>query len=365
MDTRDVAVEDNGDVLYAPEFAYFDSSLVGRQEDDLKDLNNNQMIGTDIAPNTKKFFRFKKNLFRKRSAPEKSLDARDQANVSEKSPESETVLEEGAQDGILQKRQAQNRLWISANTCQQPIPNINIRDAPPQLSMTVYTSTNDESPKAVESDSVGNVTFHGGYVNFTLPTEQDVLIEVSAPGLDKTWNGGWHFEIAATVDEGYYHNYNNASNFIYMVDTDSDSTLFITHNLTSSRNTEDIEKWNKLVADKKMPFTMYTFPSIEWNPIIGLEHSFCGLKEQFKNSSNFTVDESITTNFGRDGWAKGQFHVQGLNASTNYTGFLVLSGGLDMEVEGTKIKNGGQVFKAFEWTTKAGTYLLPFLLVPS
>ncbi|KAJ4289830.1 hypothetical protein N0V90_011162 [Kalmusia sp. IMI 367209] len=356
LELRNNAEEDDGDALYAPEFAYFDSSLVGRQEDGPKELNNNQMIGTDIAPNTTRLFRFKRNqLESKGKRSVLGTSSVELANTSEgDSRRADILLEENTEDNVVGKRQSQSQLWISANTCRQPTPTVKlITDPPPQLTLWVYTSTSSASPRPVASNAVGNVTFNSGYVNFTLPTNQDVLIGVSAPALTQGWFGSWHFEIAATVDEGYYHNYDNGSNFIYMVDTDDNSALFITHNLTSSNDTKEVDKWKDMQAAGKVPFTMYAFPSDDPSPMIGLERSYCGLQEQFRDTNNLSVVTSVTTNFGQ-GLPKGQFHVQGLKSSMKYTGFLAVNGSANMTLDGTAIKGGGQVFKAFEWHTKAG-----------
>lgn len=348
---HEVEREEYGDALYAPDFAYFDESLVGRQEDDLNELNSDKMIGMDIMPNTTRYFRFKKSQLSERMVLQESSTARtieETMNGSAEDPSTEVAEAHG-----LEKRQAQSRLWISANTCRQPTPTIMlVTDPPPPLKLSVWTQTGNNRPRP---NDVRNITFESGYVNHTLSTDQDVFVAVEAPSLTQGWNGSWHFEIAASVGEGYYHGYDNNTQFIYLVDSDSDSTLFITHNLSKSSSPEEFAKWQNMDASGQMPFDIYAFPDDKWSPLMGLERSYCGLKEQFKNN-NMSVTTSITTNFGLE-TPKGQFHVQGLKTSTNYTGFLALNGNVNMTIDGSKVGKGGRVFQSFQWQTKAGMRL--------
>ena len=108
-------------------------------------------------------------------------------------------------------------------------------------------------------------------------------------------------------------------------------------------------------ASGQMPFDIYAFPDDKWSPLMGLERSYCGLKEQFEGN-NMSVTTSMTNNFGLD-TPKGQFHVQGLKTSTNYTGFLALNGNANMTIDGTLVGKGGRVFQSFQWQTKAGRCL--------
>jgi calcium channel MID1 len=379
IEIRDGLEEEDGeedrDALYAPLFAYFDRNLVGRQADKLPDelpdeLNNNQMELVRIAPNDTKLFRFKKSQLVQRSVLEDVSIAQTLEEAANGSSDTDGDAEEKTQGDVV-KRQAQSRLWISANTCRQPTPTVNtlITGSVPQLTIWVWTSTG--SAAAIPSSSskpVANSTFEGGHANYTLATDQDVYIAVTAPKLPPGWTGSWNFEIAASVDEGYYHNYDNTTNFIYMVDTDSDSTLFITHSMTDLNTTDEVSNWIDVHKGDTMPFQIYAFPDDVWSPMTGLERSYCGLKEQFENSNNLSVATTITTQFGQgvEGvpQAKGMFNVQGLKTSMQYTGFLVLNGTSNMTIDGTATRGGGRVFKSFQWRTKAGMSSFPFPFRP-
>lgn len=351
--------EERSDGVYAPDFSYFDRSLVGRQQSDVEKLNNDQKKETDINPGSTKNFVFEKSQLggkRARSLLAESPAVRGLENTSgEESTHAGVLSEEDlAEEEELRKRQAGSQVWISANSCRQPEPTVNLITGDiPQLTLYVSTSSKNTKPGPSATNDLAHdpIPFVGGYANFSVQTDTDLFIGVSAPSLTQGWNGSWNFEVAASVD-GYFHRYNDTNQFIYMIDTDSDSALFITYNLTKDNNsTDEVERWKKM----KSPFTMYTFPNGTWTPVTGLERSYCGLKEQFNTTNNITVESSITTKFGQ-GLPKGQFHVQGLENGKTYTGFLAVSGSdedLQLPDEGV-VRGGGQVFQQFSWTTKAG-----------
>lgn len=366
LEIRDGLEDDtHGDALYAPVFAYFDRSLVGRQEDALVDLNNNQMRMSNIAPNETKHFRFKKSQLGKRYVLEEAPVAQSLEESTNQSLRADGHSEEDTEKRAV-KRQAQSRLWLSANTCRQPAANSPIiSDAVPQLTMWIWTSKDSASPVPSDTNkAVGNSTFNSGSANFTVSTNDDVYVAVWAPPLPQGWDGSWQFEIAASIDEGYYHNYDSSTDFIFMVDTDSDSTLFITHNMTDFNDTDKVNKWIESHSGDNMPFDIYAFPDDGLSPMLGLERSYCGLKDIFETSNNLSVTTSITTQFGQ-GLPKGMFNVQGLKTATKYMGFLSLNATSNITIDGVDPKGGGLVFKSFQWQTKAGTFSsLNLLLTP-
>jgi calcium channel MID1 len=353
---------------YEPDFAYLDRSLIGRQADVLDTLVNNEGMPKDINPEETMHFVFKKGELRLRSAldvPTEALEARGTENVSG-GVGSADVVEPGTGNAIdedeagLDKRQSgRSGVWLTANTCRQPMPNGNATDAMknhPQLVMYVSTSAQNQRPGPdATQDTLTNITgvlFDGGYASFELNATSDVYIGIGAPKLEEDWFGSWHFELAASTD-GPYHSYNATEPFLYMVDTDSESALFITYDLGDSNKTEDVDKWKA-----QNPFHMYAFPDDEWTPVTGLERSYCALKEQFNvnTTRNFTIDTSITTKFSGDSFMpKSQFHVRNLQAAKTYNGFVVVEGSqepLYIDRVGTT-RGGGRVFQAFNWTTKA------------
>ncbi|CAO2648336.1 Nn.00g076030.m01.CDS01 [Neocucurbitaria sp. VM-36] len=357
-------VDSEGSDVYTPEFALLDRSLVGRQAAEVSKLTNNEKKEMDMSAGTTAYFVLERTQSRARrlaNGPQEAVEARKGENVSGQATSGEEAegveAGEAAIDGEehndIRKRQAGGRVWISANTCRQPTPTGNETN-PPQLVMYVSTSAQNQKPgpdstKNLATNSSG-VLFDNGYASFDVDANSDVYIGIAAPKFDAEWFGSWHFELAASTD-GPYHSYNDTNPFLFMIDTDSESALFITYDLGTSNETKDVDKWRE-----HNPFSMYAFPAGDWTPITGMERSYCALKEQFYSNStkNFTIDTSITTRFGGD-LPNSQFHVQGLDTAKTYNGFVVVEGGQeDFDIPGVGIvRGGGKVFQQFNWTTKA------------
>jgi calcium channel MID1 len=360
---------------YEPEFSYLDRSLIGRQGDVAEQLNNNEKTEKDIDPEQTIHFVFEKGQLRLRSAHDVPLDALEARGSDNASDEAGVEYDQHGEEGDtsddnsrqLAKRQSgSSRVWLTANTCRQPMPNGDAKQARknhPQLVMYVSTSPRNKSPGPdATQDTLTNITgvlFDGGYASFELNTTSDVYVGIGAPKLEEDWFGSWHFELAASTD-GPYHSYDDSTPFLYMIDTDSESTLFISENLSESNDTTDLDRWRA-----QNPFHMYAFPDGEWTPVTGLERSYCALKEQFNVNAtrNFTIDTSITTKFtevgGDDNMPKSQFHVRNLQTAKTYNGFVVIEGSqqpLTIPRAGTT-RGGGKVFQAFNWTTKAGRWI--------
>jgi calcium channel MID1 len=353
IERRGNEAEERSDGVYATDFAYFDRSVVGRQQEEVKQLADNQKEEASAAPNSTQFYRFKPDQPKSNSARAVLDDALEENNTLERILIKEEDADTNDGETVIEKRQNSRRVWISANACSGPLPNVTlITGETPQLTLYVSTSANNQKPGPRTPDTTA-VPFVQGFANLTLQTGNEIYMGVSAPDLTAGWNGGWSYEIAASV-EGQYHNYANNSQFIYMVDTDSESALFITHNFTDSNSADEVKKW----TDQNR-FDMYAFPAANWSNMKGLEASYCGLKKQF-DAGGITVNKSITTIFG-NGLPAGQFHIAGLKNSTKYTGFLTLAGSesetMDIPDIGT-VRAGGQVFQQFQWTTKAGMSLL-------
>jgi calcium channel MID1 len=353
---------------YVPEFGYFDRSLLGRQEPQapqLTDLKNNERAEKDINPGTNTYFVLKQGLLRRRSADGtgiEALEARGAVDTSKASwdetvaaVEAERNTENVDADSQLQKRQSGNRVWISANTCRQPNPPTDGSGKTknhPQLIMYASTSSQNQKPGPDSTDDLvtppTGLLFENGFANLTIQTNEDIYIGISAPNLEPGWFGSWHFDVAASTD-GPYHGYNSTNPYLFMIDTDSDSALFITYNLSDKPT--DADKWRQ-----DNPFTMYAFEVGGVAPFTGMERSLCAM-DFYKNLTNVTTDISITTKFGGD-LPKSQFHVQGLKAGKNYNGFLAAQGTQNVLQlpDGGTVRGGGMVFQQFNFTTKAGTY---------
>jgi calcium channel MID1 len=369
---EDASYDSGGSEGYEPDFTYLDRSLIGRQAAEVEKLTDNKKMEKDIDPEKTLYFVLEKGQLRLKrdvDVPLEALEARGTDNGSREAVLAESIgtgrdgATEGEVENQLEKRQAgSSRVWLTANTCRQPMPNGNVTDAPknhPQLVMYVSNSTRNQKPGPdATQNTITNITgilFDSGYVSFAFNTSSDVYIGIAAPKLEDDWFGSWHFELAASTD-GPYHNYNESDPFLYMIDTDSESTLFITYDLGDSNSTQAVDQWNS-----SNPFQMYAFEAGGHTPITGMEHSYCALKEQFNvnTTRNFTIDSNVTTKFSKVGLPQTLFHVRNLQNAKKYNGFVVVEGDqgnqqpFDIPGVGT-VRGGGRVWKAFEWTTKAG-----------
>lgn len=345
--------DDGGGGGYAPAFDYFDRSLLGRQEPEeppILELKNNNKTDGEIIPGRTDYFVFKRGrsrLVRSDIEALEAQDARGVVNVSGDLIEDDATAEAGGGDEVngLSRRQAgnRNRVWISANACRQPA-RVGTEASENHPKLVMFVSTTNERPGLTDT----TIEFDQGYASFDVNTTSDVHVAISSPILDKEWTGSWSYDVAASVD-GPYHSYNATDPFLYMIDTDSESALFITYNLTDA-NTTDSQNWTA-----NNPFSMYAFEVGDQSAITGMERSLCALKGVFGNSSLSTAT-SITRKFGGD-LPKSQFHIQNLTNGTTYNGFLTVQGGNDVVrlPGGGTVRKGGMVFQNFTFTTKSGT----------
>ena len=348
---------------YAPDFAYFARSLLGRQADEVAKLKNDEKMDVDINPEKTVYFVLEKSQLQARGSPYVSMSALDARNTVDDATNERSDANEYQNEAVssevpgeaLEARQASGtkKVWVSANTCKQPLPGNNASSTgAPQLTLYVSTSAQNQKPGPSSTQNLATnktgIPFDNGYISFEVNATSDVYIGISAPKLNEDWYGSWHFEVAAST-HGSYHSYNRTNPFLFMVDTDSESTLFITYNLTDSNKAEDIAKWNS-----SNPFAMYAFPAGR-SPVTGMENSYCALKQQFNSTNNITVETTITTKFGA-GYPKSQFNVHDLSNAQTYNGYLVVEGNQEtVDLPGVgRVRAGGKVFQQFNWTTKSG-----------
>jgi calcium channel MID1 len=349
---------------YLGDFAYFDESLVGRADEPVGELVLDQMSETDLTPrNTKNFVVMKAQFSVKRGEDGddelESVDQRGGNNASKRRTDADSAHleeDEGEEQMVgIQKRQSQKTLYFSVTTCRQPMPMMHTTDDPLQLTLYISNDTRNQKPGPKSKDHLATppISLVDGYAKFALNSTSDVYLGIDAPGLEKDWNGSYHFQIAAsTVD--FYHKVDNEHSFAYKVDTDSGAALFITHNFTD--NSASVEKW-KTVQGENIPFRMYAFENATWGAR-GLTRSLCGLQNAFQSgNSSININTTMIAQYGEP-LPKAQFHVQGLKANTTYTGMVAIAG--NMPLDGLdfgemKVPKGGQVWTQFNWTTKDGT----------
>ncbi|KAH7166221.1 stretch-activated Ca2+-permeable channel component-domain-containing protein [Dactylonectria macrodidyma] len=347
-----LALSDGLDISYEPEFGAFDRSIMGRATADVNTLTNNAVEKLNLSPNNTQCYIFKKSAIFSRDA------------LAAQNTEEDLLTEEDEdEEHKLSRRVQSKKVYISVNTCMQPV--LETRNGrpkqPEQLSLYVSTSVQCPGPSK-DASKMKMIPFEEGAVMYSLNTTGDVYVGISAPNMTGNYSSLYNFEIAASLDE-YYHSYSpqNNSQLLWM-DSDSTSALLVTRNLTQHSNeTEEF-------VTAELPYDIY-FQNNNSTSLDGLRHSVCGLRRssQFSsivNNKNDSINsDSITTGIttrGPGNLPKQQFLVVGLDSGSSYSGIIVKransnstsSKGKRAE---TSIGGGGTVFQATEFETSSGT----------
>jgi len=250
---------------------------------------------------------------------------------------------------LYSRENGTTQVFISINTCLQPLWNGTgpQAESPPQLSITVTAPSYDQS-----------ITLDQGFANVTFNATSFIDITVEAPSLDKNFEGGWNYELAASVDN-YYHNVDlNPDPPLYWVDSDTTAALLVTANLTSEKLSSRVyQQW----MNSTNPFIVYVQNSEYANVIDGVRNSFCGLQNSpIEFTANPQDPQGITSKvqmgmINRSTQPQQQFYVEGLNGSASYEAVLAMQGNSSARGAGI-VGGGGWVSQARTLTTKSGEY---------
>ncbi|KAH9909999.1 stretch-activated Ca2+-permeable channel component-domain-containing protein [Xylariomycetidae sp. FL2044] len=301
---------------YEPEFSFFDRSIIGRQTEDTVTLSNNKPVRMTISPGSTMNYVFPASSVSGRGveALNKSPELRRRLNgttaaVDEGGDEIESGDE--AELGRRQSTTTTTTLWISANTCQQPDRTQTTMD-PPQLTMFVSTSSDTE-----ESSPKETLLFEEGAVMYKMSLSSDVSISIAAPpDVDSSMfnDKPYDFELVVSTDE-YYHSYNTGSDpEVFLVDSDANSVLMTTRNLTNSSS--------EVISTP--PYVMFAQGPDDLS-INGLRNSYCGLSSyaQLRMLDDGTGQIRIgLKQGGASNLTRQEFYITGLSASTKYDGIL-------------------------------------------
>jgi calcium channel MID1 len=273
---------------------------------------------------------------------------------------SDDIADEGPADvrSELRKRQDGKRVYITLNTCIQPVANTSTSPAetqsqvPPQLQMWVSQSSSltNPGPSTTDNRDQQNIEFDGGYAIFEADTREDVYIGISAPNTT-SWTGIWNYEIAASIDAPFHSVDKNWAN-LFFVDGDNHAALLVTDDTTQKNSTsETYKQWMTIPP----PYGVFAHNQND-STILGVQKSFCGLRNQAQimasidDSNNQNVATMV--NRGLGGKPKEQFYITDLNASSTYYGFLAMEGNSTASGSGV-VSGGGKVFKSINFTTKS------------
>lgn len=267
------------------------------------------------------------------------------------------------QHAELRKRQNSNTertIYISANVCSQPTNNTEVASlSPGQLTLYVSTTSENQAPGPGGRNNTQTVhPFRGGFVNASVPNASgDWYMAVHAPSLPEGFTGFWNLELAVSIDD-YFHAAEFNDPFLYQVDTDINSALLVTDNLTQAAPDDPVyQEWLDLAA----PFSLFV-SNKNLTGLVGMENSYCGLQNFVRANKQLKADQNdlsgnetnismgmITRGLGRK--PKEQFYVDNLNGSSDYNAYLALDGNSTASGDGV-VGGGGKVWKAVPFRTK-------------
>lgn len=258
----------------------------------------------------------------------------------------------------LRKRQDSSSetrtIYVSINTCLQPTWNgTGVQTAaPPQLTLYVSTEANNTE---VGPDGQSQIVrpLQEGFANVSVEASGDWYMSVHAPALPDGFVGEWNYELAVSIN-AYYHAADPTDPFLYLVDTDNDSALLVTDNLTqASADSPIFKEW----MDTRSPFIMFG-ANVNHTSTMGIMSSYCGwsyAKQIAGDQSDLGGADSnvqmgmITRGLGNK--PKEQFYVTSLNRSSSYNGVLAMVGNSTDSGTGV-VGGGGKVWQTVNWTTK-------------
>lgn len=290
--------------LYTPAFGLFEPSIVGRAAAGAISLQLDQPRAINVASGTTVCFVVEKSVLL--GEPGSAVAARQQLKRA------------NTDDGS-------KRLYLSANTCRQPLSSAGGDGSTPlQLILSVSNTTDGRCPSASNPPKDGqDKAFREGAVTYGVNATGDIYIGVTAPNASALAQGVYNVELAASRRD-YFHQYGGGKKAMLLwMDSDSSSALLVTRNLTHKRS--DIAR----IMGQDPPYELFV-SNKNWTAMNGMRQSACGLR----NSAQIVVDSSssnrenspartMMTLRGPGGFPKQEFYFVALNASTTYTGILV------------------------------------------
>lgn len=324
-----------------------DDQVIRRAITDPMAVSNNEFKLLNIELGQTQYWVFtKESVLGTPSATPEGLPAN---MTSDNTTDSSTVDEKRRE---LKKRS--NTVYISLNTCLKPSLNTSNPQATsstqlPPLTVYISTSSSNKNPGPAGDPSLQtNYTADQGYMGTAIEADDDIYIGVSAPN-STLWTGIYNYEVAASID-AYFHSVDNDTN-LYFIDSDINSALLITNNLTQSLpGSTNYQQWMNITP----PYTIFA-NNINDSSISGLEKSYCALNQLAQlRQGNQAINTSMTSR-GLGNKPKEQFYVTYLNSSSTYYGILGMTGNSTASGNGV-IGGGGKVWRAMNFTTKTGKH---------
>ena len=304
--------------------------VIRRAPPDVSALANNQFQRDDIKIGETQWWYFPRDQVRGKKS-----------NVTSGLPANLTA--EGAATDESGNQGDDKSVYITLTTCQKP-NTTSTNDAGDLPQLELYVSNSEQRPGPGKNDQQG--ISEEGYLSLTVQADDDVYIGVSAPNAT-AYSGVYNYQIAASIDT-YFHNIQPGP-FLYFVDSDVNSALLTTGNVTEASS--DMDNWHQWM-NTQPPYTMFAY-EIDNPAITGLRQSYCALEQnaQVKRSSHNIESEMTSRGLGHK--PKEQFFIKGLNESSTYLGVLAMEG--NSSASGNKVVGGGgKIWQPMNFTTKAG-----------
>ncbi|KAH8598003.1 BcMID1, Ca2+ channel protein [Bisporella sp. PMI_857] len=374
VEREDLDIRDTGE--YSGSILGFNGGIVARAPQtptasDPQPLLNNVPITDNVEQGETRSYSFlKASVFGNLSAPTAGLPSLIQARGIEvrtkdhgiHQPIDFTDDDELDPSSELKPRQSDSgdvrTVYISVNTCAQPAPVQNTTiEPPPQLELYVSLFANNTNPGPnSDSSTQERYVLDRGAVMVKVNATGDVFIGLFGQSTT-AYKNVWSAEIAVSID-GFYHNFHNpddSSLDLAIVDSDASASMLITGDLTSeNQNSSVYQSWMKTSP----PFVLFASNAND-RSIYGLQHSYCGLSKlasikpnNAQNAEN--VKASITNmTWGGNNQPRQRFYLSGLTSSSTYNVVLGMFGnstnGGDNVVGG-----GGQIWEMQTITTLSG-----------
>ena len=226
-------------------------------------------------------------------------------------------------------------VFVTGNICLQPLDLASSNNN----SLVVYYSFNSLMLADLENSQMG--LFNNGYFQALAEvsvsaTNLVLYIAVQAPQ-STNLTDTWAYEIGVSQNDLVYQW--DSRLFVEVVDTDYQSALIATGNLTLVTGNHNVSEYNTSLSS----YQLLVFDYSQKDYFTTLNESWCAVKNGPSLSFSGDYVTSYTT---RGGYLRQQFHVSGLNASTKYVGYLLSD---NKEVEGSA--HGGVLYLQFEFET--------------
>ncbi|KAK3995661.1 stretch-activated Ca2+-permeable channel component-domain-containing protein [Cladorrhinum sp. PSN332] len=336
---------------YEPIFTPFDRSIIGRAPPGFETLTNNEPLELNIDEGSTIRFEFPLSGVSGRDSKGHRLELRDEQSLMEEDGVGDTEGEDGRSK--LERKQTSRRVYISANTCEQPVPvdPSKTTESPPQLTLFVSKSADNMAPGLFTDESQQwMLVFKEGAVMWDFSANHNVYIAVYAPNVSDDFTGSYNFKIAASTDRPYFSYKDRNDDDLIWVDSDSQGALLYTHNLTATNDPAVQEK-----ALSSQPYVLFAHNQNDTS-INGLKYSYCGLQNRaqiaLSNGRGTNLVKTSMTTRGEKGLVRQQFFFGALNSSAKYWGILAR----DRSLSSGKRQNpvgGLDVFRAVNFSTKS------------